>query len=175
MTSEFSQQRNHAFTYSTCSSISQQRELFFQNRSRELFPPVAASTFVKFKRNLYMCKSVIEILWDEVFMVRNTVKKGQSCCLAVICRKRSAFDRRFHLLVLSIFLKKKDRGDSSSNCQKERFDQYVSRRVLLAVLQTFWSTFTNQRIIFKPLGRFFKQFEILDFKHGFRRPKSQDY
>ena len=39
--------------------------------SRELFPPIAASMFVKFK-------SVIEIFWDEDFMVRNTVKKRQS-------------------------------------------------------------------------------------------------
>jgi len=38
--------------------------------------------FVKFK-------SVIEIFWDEDFMVRNTVKKGQSWCSAVICRRRS--------------------------------------------------------------------------------------
>ena len=39
-----------------------------------------------------ICKSVIEISWDEVFMVRNTVKNGPSLCLAVICRHRSVFD-----------------------------------------------------------------------------------
>ena len=55
-----------------------------------------------------ICKSVIEIFWDVVFMVRNTctVKNGKSWCLAVICRKRSAFDVQFHLIVVSIFLKK---------------------------------------------------------------------
>ena len=63
-------QRNDAITYFTCSSISRHWEMFFQNRSRELFPPIAAS-MLKFK-------SVIEIFWDEDFMVRNTVKKGQS-------------------------------------------------------------------------------------------------
>ena len=52
-TSELSQQRNDAITYFTCSSISRHWELFFQNRSRELFPPIAASMFVKFKRNLF--------------------------------------------------------------------------------------------------------------------------
>ena len=52
MTSELSQQRNDAITYFTCSSISRHWELFFQNRSRELFPPIAALMFVKFKRNL---------------------------------------------------------------------------------------------------------------------------
>ena len=52
MTSELSQQRNDAITYLTCSSICRHRELFFQNRYRELFPPIAASMFVKFKRNL---------------------------------------------------------------------------------------------------------------------------
>ena len=57
--------------YSTCSNISHW-ELFLQNRSGELFPPTVASMFVKLKRN---CKSVIEIFWDEVFIVKNTVKK----------------------------------------------------------------------------------------------------
>ena len=57
-------------TYFSCSSISRHWGLFFQNRSREPFPPIAASVFVKF-----FCKGVIEIFWDKVFMVRNTVKK----------------------------------------------------------------------------------------------------
>ena len=60
--------------------------------------------------------SVIEIFWDEVFMVRKTVKNGQPWCLAVNCRKRSDFDVQFHLIAVSIFLKMcvKDHGDSSS-------------------------------------------------------------
>ena len=47
-------------------------------------------------------------------MVRNTVKNGQSLCSAVICRKRSAFDVKFHLIVVSIVLKAcvKDHGRS---------------------------------------------------------------
>ena len=57
--------------YSTCSNISHW-ELCLQNRSRELFPPIVASMFVKLKRN---CKRVIEIFWDEVFIVRNKVKR----------------------------------------------------------------------------------------------------
>ena len=48
-TSELSWQRNDAITY-TGSSISRHWELFFQNRSQEIFPPTAASTFVKFLR-----------------------------------------------------------------------------------------------------------------------------
>ena len=47
-------------------------ELFLQNRSGELFRPIVASMFMKLKRNY---KSVIEIFWDEVFIVRNKVKK----------------------------------------------------------------------------------------------------
>ena len=47
MTSELSKQRNDAITYFTCSSISRHWELFW-----ELFPTIAASIFVKFKRNL---------------------------------------------------------------------------------------------------------------------------
>ena len=49
--------------------------------------------------------SVIEIFWDKGFVVRNTVKNEQSLCSAVICRKRSAFDMQFHLIVVSLFLK----------------------------------------------------------------------
>ena len=53
-------------------------------------------------------------------MVRNTVKNGQSWCSAVICRKRSAFDMQFHLIVVSIVKTcVKDQGDSSS-CLLER-------------------------------------------------------
>ena len=55
-------------------------------------------------------------------MVRNTVKNGQSWCSVVICRKRSAFDMQFHLIVVSIFLKTsvKDQGDSSSRLLERR-------------------------------------------------------
>ena len=42
------------------------------NDFRRLVPLIVASMFVKLKRN---CKSVIEIFWDEVFIVRNKVKK----------------------------------------------------------------------------------------------------
>ena len=52
MTSELLKQRNDAITYFTCSNISRHWELFFQNRLLELFSPIAASMFVKFKRNL---------------------------------------------------------------------------------------------------------------------------
>ena len=63
-----------------------------------------------------ICKIVIEIFWDEVFMFRNTVKNGQSWSLAVIRRKTSAFHMQFHLMVSYIFLKMcvNDRGDRST-------------------------------------------------------------
>ena len=53
-----------------------------------------------------ICTSVIEIFWDKVLMVRNTVKKGESWCLAVICRKWSTFNMQLQLIVVSIFLKR---------------------------------------------------------------------
>ena len=37
------------------------------------------------------------MFWNEVFMVRNTVKAGQSLCSAVICRNRSAFEMHFNV------------------------------------------------------------------------------
>ena len=44
-TSELPFQRNDAVTYFTRSLISWYWEMFFHNRSRELFPPIAAWTF----------------------------------------------------------------------------------------------------------------------------------
>ena len=70
-------------------------ELFFQNRSRELFLSITASMFVEFKQNLW--ERYRDIL-DGVFMVRNTVKTGQSWCSAVIRGKRSAFEMQFSSL-----------------------------------------------------------------------------
>ena len=95
-----------------------------QNCSQELsFSNTVASMFVKFKQNL---KSVIQIFWNEVFIIRNTVRTGKSWFLVVICRKWSAFDSQFHLIVVLICLKAcvKDRGDSSAWLleSKEGFD-----------------------------------------------------
>ena len=70
-----------------------------------------------------ICKSVIEIFWEQAFMVRNTVKNGQSWCSTVICTKRSAFDMQFHLIVVSIFLK---------TCEKDHWDTFsrlLERRI----------------------------------------------
>ena len=74
---------------------------------------------MKFKRNL---KGRIEIFWDEVFIVRNTVKTGQSWRSAVICRKRSAFEMQFNLVVAPIFLKTyvQDHGESSSRLLEKK-------------------------------------------------------
>ena len=86
-----------------------------------------------------ICKSVIEIFWDKDFVVRNTVKNGQSWCSAVICRKRSAFDMQFHLIVVSIFLKTcvKDHGDSSSRLLERRIWLVCIEALLLAVFEHF--------------------------------------
>jgi len=49
-------------------------------------------------------KSVIEIFWDEVFMVRNTMKTGQPffATISIACSRRS------------------DRGDRAKLCEKEK-------------------------------------------------------
>lgn len=60
----------------------------FQNRSRQLFPPIAALIFVKFEQDLW--ERSRDIL-AEVFMVRNPFKTGQYWCSAVIYRKPNAF------------------------------------------------------------------------------------
>ena len=52
-------------TYFICSCVSRHWKLSFQNRSRELFPPIADSMFVKFKR---ICESVIEVFLGVKFL-----------------------------------------------------------------------------------------------------------
>ena len=60
-------------------------------------------------------KNVIEVFWDDIFMVRNTIKTGQPCCSAVICRKLSALETQFHLMEIAVV-----------DCSKQGFDNYVS-------------------------------------------------
>ena len=125
MTLELSSQRNDAITYFTCSSLS--RHLESSTGAFLHYRPRCSWNLSE------ICMRVIEIFWDEVFMVRNRIKNGQSWCLAVICRKRSASDIQFHLIVVSIFLKTcvKNHGDSSS--------QLLERRVWLVRIKALLS------------------------------------
>ena len=106
------------------------------NCSRELFPPIAASVFVKFKRNKSV-RALSRYCGMKFFMVRNSNKWTiLISCLAVICRKQSAFHMQFHLLVVSIFLKRcvKDHGDSSNGLLERRIWLVFIEALLLAVL-----------------------------------------
>ena len=105
-----------------------------QNRSQELFSPIRSSRWLQSLSKIY--KSFTKIVRDEVFTVRNTVRKGKWWGLAVICRKRSAFDLQFHLIVVLIFLKTcmKDRVDSSSRLLERRIWLVCIAELLLAVL-----------------------------------------
>ena len=58
--------------------------------------------FAKFKAK--SVRALVEIFWNEFFMIRNPLKIGQSGCSAVVCRKRRAFAMKFHLIVVSVFL-----------------------------------------------------------------------
>ena len=80
-----------------------------QNRSQELFSPIRSP-----RCSWSLSRSLRGSLRN--FGMKNTVRKGKSWLLAVICRKRSAFDLLFHLLVALIFSTTyvKDRGDSSA-------------------------------------------------------------
>ena len=51
-----------------CSCISRRWEGYFQKRFWEVIAPITASGFVKFE-------GVNEIFWDEIFMLRNIVKR----------------------------------------------------------------------------------------------------
>ena len=113
----------HYLFYGNCSSQIVHTSFFLQQ-------PLRCSS-----RLSEICERVIEIFWDEVFMVRYTVKDGQSWCSAAICRKRSAFDMQW-LVVLSILLKRcvKDHGDSFSRLQERRVWLVCIEALLLTVL-----------------------------------------
>ena len=154
MTSELSQQRNDAITYFTCSSISRHWELFFQNRSQTLFPKIVASMFVKFISGI--CKSVIEICRDEVFMVKKRKRsKMDNLDVQLFSLENEA---SWHAILphssFNLFKNVCETyGDSRqpADCQKEGF----------AVLQTFRSALANKPISFEPLDRFFKNLRDL--------------
>ena len=136
MTLELSSQRNDAIAYFTCSGLSRHLELFFQNHSQELFLHYRPWSSWSLSE---ICVSVIDIFWHEVFMVRNTIKNGQYWCLAVICRKQSASNMQFHLIVVSIFLKTcvKNHGDSSSQLLERRVWLVRIKALLLGCCKLF--------------------------------------
>ena len=129
-----SKQRNDAITYFICRRNSQHWELLFQNRSRELWLPIVASEFLQFEGNLWECYR--DILGWSFYGVRNTLKTGQSWCLAVFYRKRSAFEMKLQLIVVSIFLKKyvKDHGDSCSRLLERRIWLVCIEALFLAAM-----------------------------------------
>ena len=119
-TSELSQQRNDAITYFTCSLISWYWELFFHHRSRELYPPIAASMFVKAKS----VKALSRYFGIKFLQLEIRLETGQSYCSAIIL---NAFDIQFHFIVVPIFLKTsiKDDGDGSTRLL-ERIKDLIS-------------------------------------------------
>ena len=78
--------------------------------------------FVKFEQ---IYENVFKLLfWDEVFMVRNTNKTGQSWCSAIIFgKKKRSFEMLFHLKVVSTFWNPfvRDHGESFSQLPKKTF------------------------------------------------------
>ena len=82
-----------------------------------------------------ICKILIEVFWDEVFMVTNTLRTGQSWCPAAICRK-CALEMQFYVVLVSIFLKTcvKNHEDSSSRLLERRIWLPCIESLLLVVL-----------------------------------------
>ena len=81
----------------------------------------------------------------------------------IICRKLSAFDRQFNLIVVLIYLKTcvKNRGDSSAPIarKKDLISTYQGALVSGFVNISFY--FTKLANNFKPNDRFFKRIQIL--------------
>ena len=100
LTTELSKQRNDVTFHFTCSPISRHwKSLFFIIDQGSLFLHTCPNVREVWARPSY--ESFLEVFWDEIFMVRNIVKTGQSSCSAVIVRKWRAFEMQFHLIEVS--------------------------------------------------------------------------
>ena len=133
MSSELSWQWNNAITYLLAPVFLSNGNYFSKIVHRNFFlKPLPRCSWSLSET----CNSVIYIFWDEVFMVRYTERTGQSWCLAIICWKQSAFERKFHLvIVLSIFLKKycKKSWSNSSSLIARKKHLIIMYAILLAV------------------------------------------
>ena len=69
---------------SLCSCISRHWEVYFRNRFWELIAPITAPGFVKFGK-------VDEIFWEEVFMLKNILKRATTLMIGQFGRVRDAF------------------------------------------------------------------------------------
>ena len=99
LTTELWKQRNDVTFHFTCSPISRHwKSLFFIIAQGSLFLYTSPNVREVWARPI---ESFFEVFWDEIFMVRNIVKTGQSWCSAVIFRKWGAFERQFHLIEVS--------------------------------------------------------------------------
>ena len=119
LTLESSWQRHDIIIYFTCSRISWNWEFCSTIADGSLllqYLPQCSRRLNKFY------ESVFEILWDDVFMVRNTVITGKSCFSAIIFRKWRAYEMQFRLIVVSIILNTcvKDHGESLSRLTERR-------------------------------------------------------
>ena len=83
--------------------------------------------------------------------------------MAVICRKRSAFDMQFNLVVVLIYLKTcvKDRRDSSAPIARKKDLISMYQGALVSRLVNISVYFTKLANNFQPNDRFFKRIQIL--------------
>ena len=83
--------------------------------------------------------------------------------MAVICRKRSAFDMQFNLIVVLIYLKTcvKDRRDSSAPIARKKDLISMYQGALVSRLVNISVYFTKLANNFQPNDRFFKRIQIL--------------
>ena len=83
--------------------------------------------------------------------------------MAVICRKRGAFDMQFNLIVVLIYLKTrvKDRRDSSAPIARKKDLISMYQGALVSRLVNISVYFTKLANNFQPNDRFFKRIQIL--------------
>ena len=99
---------------------------------------------------------------EKVFIIENTVRKGKSWCLAVICRKRSAFDLQFHTSYSSFSHVWKIVEIALLDCynrKKDLISMYPGTLVSgFPNISVYFNKLANN---FKPLDRFLKRIKIL--------------
>ena len=103
-------------------------------------------------------ENVCELFWDEVLMVRNTAKTGQSWCLTVILGKKKSF-WQFHRKVDPTFLKTWVQDHVGSFSQLPEKKDWLSQGVFSTICSS--NTFPNVREVWaKSMLTFFELFSM---------------
>ena len=164
VTSELSQQWNDDITYFLYRHIFWVLELFSKIVNGRFFPPITATMFVKFERNLW--EHYRDILGWSLYGWKFSITVD-NVNVWLLSLKTKCF---WNTLLKRVW---RDRGDSSSQLQKRAIWSVYIVVHLLVFCKCFGNlTLTKEQIILKPLDGCFWRVEILEIDCRFLWPLS---